>query len=183
MKKIFETITHCYGAVVYHHKTQEKQVEILANQIPRDNFISILLIFIILSLSLFQANCLHECINQILPFLTAAELAFLLFLTGSRKEERKTQHIHTANELRDLRERYINLLTDIKSANISEQDAIKLRDSLHERMTMIINHAPKTSIQAYEKARKAIKENGEQTFSKSELINILPAHLQEYKDS
>lgn len=85
------------------------------------------------------------------------------------------QYRMAADELWNVREEYIALLTDMDTAEI--EDVVVRRDSLKNRVYEIYKTHPKTDNKSYELAKKALKNNEEQFFSDEEIDQILPSHL------
>lgn len=87
------------------------------------------------------------------------------------------QHKRTADELWNVREQYLSLLTDIKAGVIAPELIVKKRDSLHQSLDTIYSTARVTSGEAYTAAQKALKLNEDLTFSDAEIDLMLPSKL------
>lgn len=87
------------------------------------------------------------------------------------------KHKKVASDLWDVRESYLSLLTDLRSA-IGNEDMIRTkRDELQARLAKIYETAPRTSSKGYKRAQVGLKENEELTFSDAELDALLPPAL------
>jgi hypothetical protein len=86
------------------------------------------------------------------------------------------RHSDSANELWDLRERYLSLLTDLNSG-VSEEVVRVSRDVLQERLKNVYSGCPRTNSRAYNTARKGLKEGEEMYFSREEINGLLPETL------
>jgi hypothetical protein len=75
-----------------------------------------------------------------------------------------------------VRERYLNLLTDME-AGLSLVEAARERDILTSELRHIYGHAPDTTSRAYRSAQRALKVDEEMTFSEAELDDLLPQAL------
>jgi hypothetical protein len=87
------------------------------------------------------------------------------------------KHTNAANELWDIRETYLSLLTDIKASQLSINQIISQRDELQKRLFNIYSGSPRTNFKAYKEASKALNINEELTFSDKEIDAFLPKEL------
>lgn len=81
------------------------------------------------------------------------------------------KHADAANELWEIRESYISLITDFDILS-TEEIQIK-RDKLTEKTSKVNKNYPGTDTASYEKARKALQQQEEQTFNEGEAEKIL----------
>lgn len=176
--KIVEAqIRECFGRVVWSHKTQEKCADIISN---RHNWVKI--IQIILS-ALTTTGVLVAVFgeNQTIGIITASISAILFgintYVKGHDLGEIAQKHSDAASDLWDIREKYLSLLTDIKSRIISIEEIIEKRDELQEKLGGIYKGSPRTISEAYKEATKALKVNEELTFSDEEIDLFLPIEL------
>ena len=71
-----------------------------------------------------------------------------------------------------IREEYVSLLIDFE---ILDMDKIMAkRDELQNRTWEVYSNSPRTDSKSYDKAKKSLKTEEEQTFSESEIDNMLP---------
>lgn len=75
-----------------------------------------------------------------------------------------------------VREKYVNLLTDIK-ADFQRVDALRRRDELIEELRLIYRFAPDTSSGAYKAAQRALKIDEDMAFSNEETNRFLADSL------
>ena len=180
-KKQFEIlesqIRECFGRVVYSHKTQEKCADIV-QQIHKNLKLAQIIISAIITTSL-MLKLFGD--NQIALFVAAILSALLFGLNTYSKDydlgEIAQKHTNAANELWDIRETYLSLLTDIKTNNLSINQIVNQRDELQKRLTNIYAGSPRTNSKAYSLASKALKLNEELTFSDKEIDAFLPNEL------
>lgn len=96
--------------------------------------------------------------------------------------ERKIEaHRFCAKKLWLVREKYINLITDISDNLINPNKAKEIRDALMLETCAIYDQAPATDGKAYQAAREALKIGQEMTFSDKEIDDFLPMSLRKIK--
>jgi hypothetical protein len=170
-------VREIFGRVVWTHKTQEKCADILNS---RNHTIKV--IQIILS-ALTTTGILITVFgsNKIIGIVSAIISTTLLILTTYTKNYNLGQiaqkHADAAIQLWNIREKYLSLLTDIKTGAISEDDIRKQRDALQKELFGIYKGAERTINKAYSEASKALKVNEELTFSDEEIDIFLPSKL------
>ncbi len=176
--KILESqIRELYGRVVWTHKTQEKCADIL---LRRHTNLKILQI----SLSALTTTGILVAIfgdNKVIGIISAILSAILFGLNAYTKDydlgEISQKHSTSASELWNIRERYLSLLTDMKSDRLTIAEIIEIRDSLQQDLSTTYRGAPRTISSAYKQATKGLKENEELTFSNDEINRLLPEQL------
>ena len=176
--KILESqVRELYGRVVWTHKTQEKCADIIWKRLTRIKIIQIVLSALTTTgilVSVFGENSLVGIISAIFA-------AFLFGLNTYTKDydlgEISQKHSNAANELWNIRESYLSLLTDLKTSEISVEQIKNRRDSLQEDLYNTYKGAPRTINAAYKKATSGLKTNEEMTFSVQEINNLLPEEL------
>ncbi len=91
------------------------------------------------------------------------------------------KHRQAANELWLIRERYLSchggLLTDIAMRAKPIETLLSERDELMQSLHKIYSGAPATNFKAYTKARDALKNSEELTFTNKEIDAFLPNKL------
>ena len=172
-----QTIRESFGRVVYSHKTHEKACEI-------SNSYAMLIKWVNIVLTAITATSIIGVIvtdQNILKYITAAvstiTLMFTIFQLSFNPEKDAAQHQQAANELWYIRDRYINLLTDIQNNSLSDAQIINKRDELLDELKLIYRFAPPTNTTAYKRAQKALKIDEELTFTNEEINNFLPKEL------
>lgn len=166
-----------YGKVVYSHKTQEKCADILTKRNHRIRNGQIILSAVITTGLLIR---IFEGANWALiasTILSALQFGLTTFLKEYNLGETIQKHNTAAQELWDIREQYLSLLTDLKAGLISSADIIKKRDELHEKLTLTYKGSPRTFEKAYSAAQKALQINDELTFTDNEIDKLLPKEL------
>ena len=171
-----------YGHLVYSHKTHEKMADIYQK---RDNCIKRWqLILSVVVTSGIITTIGFEIYNQdnMWVKVISASISFVLvllttFVRNGNYAQLSAEHRKIAAELWLLREKYLCLLVDYEAGLTTELEAIKRRDKITEELWKIYKNAPRTSTCAYEKARKALKEKEEMTFSDEEIDAFIPQKM------
>lgn len=175
--KNLQVIRESFGRVVYSHKVHEKSAEIEDSCERKVRWINIILTALTSGslISSFFAG------NSYLPYIAATfstlTLAFVIFQLSFTPKERAEKHRQAAKGLWYIREKYIHLITDIMTQQLSSETIVHRRDHLLDELRMVYKFAPNTSSKAYEKARKALKIDEEMTFSTEEIDLFLPENL------
>lgn len=172
-------IREAYGKIVYsqtcHHKMAErfykydhrwKWIQIILSATTSCSIVSIL----------FSDKFYSKAISAVLSGLLTG---INLYLKNSNLSEDAKEHQNAAHELWKIREEYVSLLTDLDELDKSVM--VKKRDELQNRTYEIYKNAPKTDSKSYKEARKALKNEEEQTFSEKELDLMLPSALKKNK--
>lgn len=172
-----DQIRECYGRVVYSHKTHEKCADILLARLSNIKLLQIVLSaistvgFISIIFGTGQAGAIAGgCVS-----------ALLLVINGYTKDydlgQIAQKHRRTATDLWLIREKYLSLLTDMRSEGYREGDVIEKRDELIEELHTLYSGAPSTNFKAYRRAQKALKDLEDMTFSDDEIDAFLPNSL------
>jgi hypothetical protein len=170
-------IRECFGRVVYSHKTQEKCADIVLSLHRK------LKLFLIVISAIVTTSLLVKLFGdqQWALFLGVVLSTILFGLNTYMKDydlgEISQKHTNAANELWDIRETYLSLLTDLKADQLSVNQIINQRDELQKRLHNIYSGSPRTNYKAYKEASKALKVNEELTFSDKEIDIFLPREL------
>ncbi|WP_405379912.1 SLATT domain-containing protein [Phascolarctobacterium sp.] len=164
-----------YGRVVYSYTTHLKEIDILVNDYKYLRSWNIVVISLTScgALGNLLADCL--CWKVFLALLSVVSLYFTFYFNEHERLEEIRRHQVVADKLWKIREEYVSILTDLELYDFKE--LIKKRDNLTEQVGVIYSEAPRTSVQAYEEAKQALKHNEEQFFNPEEIDLMLPAHL------
>jgi hypothetical protein len=87
------------------------------------------------------------------------------------------KHRRAAADIWFVREKYLSLLADLRSASITPIDAHGTRDALLAELHAIYTGAPSTNYKAYKEAQKALQSMEDMTFSDDEIDAFLPKDL------
>ena len=178
--KILESqIRELYGRVVWTHKTQEKCADILWRQHTRIKFFQI-------ALSALTTTGVFVTVfgeNAIVGILSAILSTILFGLNAYTKDydlgEISQKHSNAANDLWNIRESYLSLITDIRARNLPVDQIAEIRDRIQSGLYNTYKGEPRTISKAYELATKGLKANEELTFTKDELNLLLPERLRD----
>lgn len=170
-------LRECYGRVVYSHKTHEKCADILLSDLARVKLWQIIL-SAITTVGFVGAVFGAGQIGAILGIIVSTAL---LALNSYTKDydlgELAQKHKQAANDLWSIREKYLSLLVDLAMKEKSLEALQQQRDELVEQLHTVYSGAPSTTFQAYKKAREALKNLEEMTFTDTEIDAFLPIEL------
>lgn len=179
-KNNFELIKQKLGNIVYSHKTHEKAIE---RKIRYLSFIKWGNIFLVGSILLILVLQLLFPKEKIFLYggigLTILEFIFVLIQLNFDFSRDIREHRIVANKLWLVREKYLNLLTDIKNDSLSDKKIMEIRNELDEKVSKIYENAPQTSPKDYNRAEKALNSNEKPKADDEELNAFLPNHLKE----
>ncbi|MBK2256670.1 SLATT domain-containing protein [Francisella philomiragia] len=177
-KNNFEIIKRALGNVIYSQKTQEMayiRKKFYTYCIKMINIVLVSLVLIFLFLQIFNSE--EKIYTYIGIALTIIEVIFLIFQLSFESEREAIEHKNTANRLWLFREKYLNLLTDIKNETYSIETISEKRDSLTAKLNHVYKKAPQTNSKDYSKASKALNGNEKPRADDEELANFLPENL------
>lgn len=103
---------------------------------------------------------------------SALSLGLTLCFMEFRFNDEAQKHKRAADDLWEIKTDYISLITDM--AILEGKDIAAKRDELKARVSEINRSYPGTDRRSYKKARKALKDNQEQSFDKGEAEQFSP---------
>lgn len=172
-----DQLRECYGRVVYTHKTQEICADILLEQQSKLKLAQIICSAIItggIIYAFFDSGIIGNTISAVLS-------TVLLVLNAYTKDYDlggiAQRHRQAGADLWIIREKYLSLLTDIRTDDFSLESIRSRRDVLLNELHTIYVKAPSTNSKAYQKAQLALKKSGDMTFSDEEIDAFLPNKL------
>ena len=171
-------IRECFGRVVYSHKTQEKCADIVFKIHKKLKLILIIISAVVttsLLIKLFGDK--QEWALMLGVILSTLLFGLNTYMKDFDLGEIAQKHTNAANDLWDIRETYLSLLTDIRADQLSINQIINQRDELQKRLSGIYSGSPRTNYKAYKEASKDLKVNEELTFSEKEIDAFLPKEL------
>lgn len=174
-KKLESQIREAYGQIVYSSTCHNKMCEMLTF---RSNGIKTAQIVLsALTMCGFLSTIIYN--SQVLAIVGAVISLLLLSLSTYVRSFNLTElvesHRKAADDLWIIREKYKSLLADFN--DLDDSDIRSKRDALLEQTSEIYSCSPKTNSKSYKKTQKALKKEEEQTFSESEIDNLLPNSL------
>jgi hypothetical protein len=173
------TIRESFGRVVYTHKTHQKMIDQLntrAYQIKFANIASLILTTGGILTPIFDAIPYKTIIISLSSAFALGVAIYQLSFDPALEIE---AHRRCAKQLWLIREKYINLISDIKDNVLTDEEIRKQRDALVLQLNQVYQEAPDTNFRAYRAAQKALKINQEMTFSSKEIDQFLPSNLRE----
>lgn len=173
-------LREAYGRITFTHKTHEKAADLLLTRAAAIKWSQIVLAALTTGGLLAGVTKLlgdAPAVALSAAFASAALFGLNLYANTENLGVSAQRHRTTATSLWLIRERHLDLLTDIRSGDVLI-DAIRARrDALTDDLARVYSGAPATWARAYEAARRALNVNEEMTFTDEELDNLLPPAL------
>jgi len=174
----FEVVKRSLGNVIYSQKTQEmasirKHKHALV--IKWINIILVGLVLVALFLQIFHPN--ESKYLYIGIGMTIAEVLFLIVQLNFSPDKDALRHKATAQKLWLMREKHLNLLTDIKNETYVSETLSKKRDALTIELNNVYENALQTSKSDYKKAGIALNSDEKPRADDEEMENFLPENL------
>lgn len=178
-KKILEdNIRHSYMSVVWSHKIQEKEADILNERFNRYETIRIACASLT-SVGLISLIFINEfwikLISAILSFISTF---ISMFFKSFEVQNNILSHKKTAIELLTLRDKFRLLLLEIQMKNTDMEEIFQKYEDLQKQLGEVYKDAPNTTDKAVARAFKALKINKDNEFSDEEIDDNLPKSLQ-----
>lgn len=173
------TIRESFGRVVYTHKTHQKMIDQLNKRnrrIKQANVIALVLTTGGILAPIYDASPYK---NMIVAIIAAFALGVAVYQLSFDPALEIEAHRKCAKQLWIIREKYINLIADIKDGILTDTQIRDQRDTLVEQLARIYQEAPDTTSRAYATAQKALKIRQEMTFTANEIDQFLPVYLRE----
>jgi hypothetical protein len=175
---LHDQLREIYGRTVYSHKTHIIQAGL---DLRKHRWIKLGQILLaattttgLIAALLGKDNAVSLAVSAVLSFSLTALIAYTKdFDLGTIASEHKT----TSDQLWNIREKYLDLITDFQSPGLSDDDIRKRRNALREDLNKVYAAARVTSPKAYGMAQKALKFNEDMTFSPDEIDMLLPIGL------
>lgn len=174
-EKLYAQIEDAYGKLLYTYTTQL----IHAGRINRNNHIFKWAQIILSAIS--TGGFIGTIVSSETALIWVGGLCStaLLVLTAYLKDNNLAtlylKHLDTANKLWIQREQYLSLLTDCTI--LCTDEIVLRRDALQEKTASVYDTAPITDDKSFEIAKKSLKENEAQFFTRDELNYLLPLSL------
>ena len=179
--KVLETLEaqlrENYGKIVYSHKTQEKCADILDKRNNLIKNLQVILSALITTGLLVRVFSGEDWALIVSTILSAIQFGLTSYLKEYNLGETIQKHSTAALELLEIREKYLSLLTDLRSGLVKPNVIIEKRDELQEDLSKTYKGSPRTFSKAYKKAQKALQINEELTFTDEEIDMFLPKIL------
>ena len=170
-------VRECFGRVAYSHKTHEKCADSLQAKLRLLKNTQIAL-SVVVSGTLIVTVVGHDAWSKIIATVLSAVLAGInLYFKNYNYGELAQDHKEAADQLWNIRESYLSLLTDMATGAVSMEKAMERRDKLQKDLSVIYSKAPRTNTTAYKAAQRALKIKEDLTFSAEEIDAFLPQPL------
>lgn len=173
--RLISQIEDEYGKLIYTYTCHLKQARIYGILNNCFSWADIILTAITAGSLLGLLFTNEKTLAIISAICAALSLMSTLFQKEADLSEKAVDHKAFAQKLWLPREKYISLLTDAPTIDIPE--IRKKRDGLIETVNDLYSVEPMTSNLAYRMSQKALKEKGEQFFTRDEINHILPQDL------
>ena len=167
-------VRQLFASVVWSHKIQCKQADIYKNRYNTLNIINIIVSSIttagILSI-IFEDTMWLKVASAIFSFAVTAINAFLKTFDLSSLEK---EHMKTANALWDIRERLLILLIQIGVGEKEYDILLAEYQVIQQDLKSIYDNSPTTLDKAVSMAKKALRFDGDYTYTDEEIDSYLP---------
>lgn len=176
-EKLKSQIKEAYGKVLYTYTAHHK---FAARLIKRKNTIKVVQIILtaVSTVGFLATIITNQVLLSWLGGTTAAlSLGLNLYTKDFNLQEDIQKHKDAADDLWDVRETYISLITDFDILN--EDNIREQRDKLQDAVSKINRKYPGTDGRSYAEAQNALKNEEEQTFREGEVDELLPARLRD----
>lgn len=170
-------LRECYGRVVYSHKTHEKCADILLERQGRIKFWQIVISAVVtggIVSTFFDTGKAGAVISAVL---STGLLALNAYTKDYDLGQIAQKHRQAGAELWIVREKYLSLLTDIRTGDVSLESIRARRDALLDELHAVYVGAPSTNFKAYSRAQESLKKLEDMTFSDEEIDAFLPKEL------
>lgn len=172
-------IREAYGRVVYSHKTQIKAADLA---LERHNLIkwAQIVLSAVTTGGIIETLAGDSGIGAIVSIIASTILLGLNTYTKDNDLGSVAQkHRVSSNAIWLTREKYLNLLTDIRIGQASLEELLARRDVLLSELHATYEGATNSTFigKAYSKAQKALQELEDLTFSNDEIDKLLPPEL------
>lgn len=181
MEVIESEIRQIFASIVWNYKIHEKHCDINSFWFNILEFSKILSSAITTS-GLLTCFFVDEIILKIVTTIFSAICLFIntFYKTYNLKESRDS-HKLTALEFLELKNETICVISDIKIEKISLEEAISRRNEILTKYHDICKRSLNTCDRAVKKASKALKIQGDNTFTDKEIDSYLPIELRKEK--
>lgn len=172
---LYGQIRDSFGKVVYTYTTH---IEMVNSLLKSETWIkNIQIVLTAFSTLGFLGNIITDktCLNWIASCTAFISLCINFYLRDKHFDGLILSHKKTINDLWDVREDYLSLLTDF--CKLDDIEKRKRRDDLKARVRSIYGNAPETDSSAYKKARDDLKNKEYQFFTPEEIDQMLPEEL------
>ncbi len=169
-----------FANAAFSHKVHEMAAERKEQNANVFKILNVVLISVVLLLFIAQAaNPSNAIFSYIGSGLTAAEIILLIVQLTFSVEQEIVLHKNSALKYMALRDHYKELIADIMSGKIVDNQAVEMRSNLLREYQTISDMALQTSKDDYNKAmsRLKLKADGQNVWSDRQINSLIPKEL------
>ena len=182
IEPLHDQLREIYGRTVYSHKTHIIQAGMCLTKHNRIKTAQIVL-GALTTAGVISAFFGKEYWGLTFSAVAAAALTALISYTKDFDLGTvATQHKTTSDQLWNIREKYLDLITDLQTGAVTGDEIMKRRDQLREDLSKVYAAAHVTSAEAYAAAQRALKFKEDMTFLPDEIDMFLPIGLRKNKE-
>lgn len=173
-----DNVRHSFMSVVWSHKIQEKEADIISKQFKLYEIIRILctsLTSVGLISLIFVDQFWIKLISTIVSFLSTF---ISLFFKSFDLQNSSSVHKKTALDLLVVRDKLRFLLLEVRINNTSINELLKKYEAIQNELAEVYKNAPNTTDKAVRRASDALKITKDNEFSEAEIDNNLPRSFQ-----
>lgn len=172
-----DNVRHSYMSVVWSHKIQEKQADILTDYYKILETVRVICaattsVGLITLISMDQSM-----IKLITTFISLISAVISMLFKSFDIQKSITNHKNTANELLAIRNQFQLLLVNIKMKNKDKSELMKIYTNLILQLEEIYRTAPNTTDKAVKRAKEALDVKKDNEFLDEEIDSNLPKSL------
>lgn len=171
-------IRECYGRAAYTHGTHINTARDLLRRQSAAKWANIIISALITGGAIKTVATPEATWAPVATMLLSiASLILNAYLKDLDPGGLAQRHRDAAQDVWNIREAYLSLITDIIAQTSAIETFLRRRDELLSQLHKIYRGAPTTSNRAYAKTQVDLQQKEALTFSEQELDNILPPNL------
>lgn len=172
-----ENVRHTFMSVVWSHKIQEKEADILSEKFKLYELIRIVCASLT-SVGLISLIFIDEFWIKLISTIVSFISTFIsMFFKSFEVQNNVSNHKKTAIDLLILRDKFRLLLIEIRMNKADTKEIFQKYDNLQRELGEVYKVAPNTTDKAVERAYKALEINKDNEFSDKEIDVNLPNSL------
>lgn len=176
-----DTVRNAFAGVVWSHKTQEKQADMLASRYRWMQTANLIASAITSAgiIAIIKQECL--VLDILAAFFSFVSIFLTAYITTFDLQNLITAHKAVASKLIAVRDNYKALILEIKLEKTSVDELMVKFNELRRQTDEIYSSAPNTTRRALKMANVALKIDEDNTFSDEEIDRYLPRALRKGK--
>lgn len=173
-----DNVRHSFMSVVWSHKIQEKEADIISEQFKLYELISIACTSLT-SVGLISLIFVDQFWIKFFSAIVSFTSTFIsLFFKSFDLQNSSSIHKKTALDLLVVRDKLRFLLLEIRINNNGINELLKKYEAIQNELDEIYMNAPNTTDKAVRRASEALKITKDNDFSEAEIDTNLPRSLQ-----